>query len=666
MKLLSPAGNQESLRVAVYNGADEVYLGINQFNARNNVDCFELADLEDAVVFSHAHGVKVLLAINVLFDDSEINKAINVIVSAYNLGVDAFIVQDVGLAKIISDNYPEIELHASTQMAVHNLEGVLELEKLNFKRVVLARETPLSEVKRIKENSKIEIEYFVHGALCVSFSGNCYLSSKLFSASGNKGKCKQLCRLPYTLYKSTQKLKRGYLLSAKDFCLIDRLKDLEEAGVDVLKIEGRARRPYYVGAVTREYRKALDNEKYELNNLKLAFNRDYTEGYFNGNGNIISTFNNHVGLPVGKVVKVVNGKKFNQVSFSSNQKISQKSAIKIFNNGEEANTVSLYDLRKDGNTYTFTTTQDVKLNGTVNLIVDSDAENSLVNYQRKAPIDIEISLVPNENIFAKVSYGDKFQNVYGEILQPSVNRPIINEELTKNFAKNELFSAKLSISNSLNTFMTKQSLNAFRREVFLTAKNLIKSAFLKKVDPIFVKPKKATKVFTDFEYVYNEHAPLNSKRIVYSPETYELSCLKKILKRAKELDKTVYLDTPNFALKKDVEFLDDLIKKTGVAVVVNNLYALSFNTEKVIGPALNVYNSFTANFYGLPFMTAESDLGKKAEVPYMTLRHCPLKNHLNASCEKCPYSNDFYYKTDDGKTFKLSRKKLIDCTFYLN
>ena len=172
MKLLSPAGNLECLKVAVYNGADEVYLGLNDFNARNNIDGFNFDTLKEGVLFAHAYGVKVLLAINILFTDQEMQSAVDTVVKAYNLGVDAFIVQDLGLASILHKNYPFIELHASTQMGIHNLEGVKFIQQFGFTRVVLARETPLSEIKRIRSNSSIEIEYFCHGALCVSFSGN--------------------------------------------------------------------------------------------------------------------------------------------------------------------------------------------------------------------------------------------------------------------------------------------------------------------------------------------------------------------------------------------------------------------------------------------------------------------------------------------------------------
>ena len=303
MKILAPAGNFESLRQAVYNGADEVYLGINDFNARNNIDGFTLENLELAVDFCHLYNVKVCLAINILFSDDELFSALNTALKAYSFGVDYFIVQDLGLASLLKKFAPKIILHASTQMGIHNLEGVLSILPYGFSRVVLARETPLEEINRIRKNTNVEIEYFAHGALCVSFSGNCYLSSYLNNASGNRGKCKQLCRLPFTLEKNGKVLKQGYLLSAKDFDLSENLKTLEDAGVDVIKIEGRARRPFYVAITTRQYKNALIKNKTDKELLALAFNRGFTNAYFDGNGKIISSFQNHIGLNVGKIIK---------------------------------------------------------------------------------------------------------------------------------------------------------------------------------------------------------------------------------------------------------------------------------------------------------------------------------------------------------------------------
>ena len=322
MELLAPAGNMESLKAAVYNGANAVYLGIRQFNARNNIDGFTLETLSEAVDFAHLYDVRVYLALNILFTDDELQSALDVVAEANNIGVDAFIVQDLGLAHLIKIYYPSVELHASTQMAIHNLEGVKILERLGFSRVVLARETSPEEIKRIRENSNVEIEFFVQGALCVSFSGNCYMCSHLVDKSGNRGVCQQFCRLPYT-FENGKVSKSGFLLSAKDICMLDRLNQLSDLGVASLKIEGRARRTYYVAQACKMYRKALDgdvNSKEDLDSLKVAFNRGYTPAYFDGNGNIISKIQGNNGLKIGVVTNVKNGSKFNEIFIQSNYK----------------------------------------------------------------------------------------------------------------------------------------------------------------------------------------------------------------------------------------------------------------------------------------------------------------------------------------------------------
>ena len=336
-------------------------------------------------------------------------------VDAFNLGVDAFIIQDLGLASLISKHYPEICIHASTQMGLHNLEGVQFAKKLGFSRVVLSRETPLEEIKRIKQNCDIEIEYFAQGALCVSFSGNCYLSSYLCGASGNRGKCKQLCRLPYKFFEGNKKLAEGYLLSAKDFCMISRLQELKDAGVDAIKIEGRARRPYYVAVATREYKNALDGKPADINELKLAYNRDFTRGYFDGNGNIISNYKNHIGVQIGKITKVVRGKNFNEIFISSRQKIAPKSTIKTFDGFVEKNTLTLFDIKEVGkNLYRATTTQNVESGLQVNLIIDA-SKNDVENFTRKIEINLKVQAVAGKNLRAEFVLDNKTFIVEGEM-----------------------------------------------------------------------------------------------------------------------------------------------------------------------------------------------------------------------------------------------------------
>ena len=664
MKILSPAGNFESLKMAVYNGADEVYLGISDFNARNNIEGFTIDTLKDAVNFAHIYNVKVHLAINILFDNDELARAIEIVGRAINIGVDAFIVQDLGLISLINKLYPMADVHLSTQMAIHNLEGILALKKYKFSRVVLARETPLAEIKRIKKYADVEIEYFAQGALCVSFSGNCYLSSYTQSASGNRGKCKQLCRLPYTFYKGENKLKKGYLLSAKDFCLIDRLSELKSAGVDAIKIEGRARRPFYVAMATREYRRALDGKKWDIENLKLAFNRNYTEGYFNGNGEIISNVQSHIGLEVGRVFYFKSGRKFNEVFFTSNREIYPKSTLKFLINDSET-TISAFDVKSLGdNKFVLTTTSTVKKGASVHLIVDSDSENRALSFVKKVGVDIEIFAKIGEQIRAEFELLGQKYLVYGDILDEAKSKPLSLEELKSNFAKSEYFVGNIKANCLENVFIIKQNLNAFRRKVF------------DKIFEILTKPKynvelqklpKIPKInaFSDFVIVEKISDDFSAKNVIYSPSEYIESDILAFKNKCVKEGKKPYLDTPNFALESDIKMLKNIVKNCEIAVVANNYYALDFDTEIVIGAGLNVYNNFTASELGKEFFTAESDLADRVDFAYMTLRHCPIKNLIGGSCDKCIYADDFSYKLESGKVMRLKRKKLSTCTFYL-
>lgn len=664
MKLLSPAGDFESLKMAVYYGADEVYLGVKDFNARN-IEGFNLESLKQATDFAHIYGVKVHLTVNILFSDDELQSALNLIVDAYNLGVDAFIIQDIGLASLVNNFFPEIEMHASTQMGIHNLEGAKVAKEIGFKRVVLARETPLSEIKRIKDNLDIEIEYFAHGALCVCFSGNCYLSSKLLGASGNRGKCKQLCRLPFTLMKDNKKLKTGFLLSAKDFNMLGRLKELEDAGVCSIKIEGRARRPFYVAAATSAYRSALDGKSYDEKSLLLAFNRDFTEGYFSGNSNIISKFNNHVGIMVGKIKNVKYGKNFNEFTFSSTEKISKKSVIKLFKDGTEFSTISLFDLQEISPLlYRATTTQKIKTGLEVRLISDYEKETQTVSKIRK--LDVPLSIKANEGmpIKAKVNYKNINFELEGETCLKAQNQPLSKNEIENCFSKNEFFVPQI-IFETNNAFLTKKQLNDFRRNVYEKLIEKLTEINHKKIQKIELKINKNIKKFNNFQIIDNISNNFNEKNIIFSPEVYSINEINKFKEKCDKENKNAFLLLPNFATEKDIILLEEIISKTKVGAIATNLYALLLKTNLVAGGELNIYNSVSANLLNIPVLSAENNLSTKVEVPFMTLKHCPMKEHFGAKCSACPYADGFKYVMQNGKTFSLKRKKLSSCTFYL-
>lgn len=662
MKILSPAGNMECLKSAIMSGADEVYVGINNYNARN-IDGFTIDTIKEAIDFSHLHNVKILLAINILFTDDELQEALNTAVQAYNYGIDALIVQDLGFAKLLHENYPEIELHASTQMGIHNLEGVMAILSLGFKRVVLARETSLDEIKRIKDNTSIEIEYFGHGALCVSFSGNCYLSSYLSGASGNRGKCKQFCRLPYTLLHNNKPLKTGYLLSAKDFCMIDRLSDLNCAGVDVLKIEGRARRPFYVAQTTRQYKNALSKISPDKQMLNLAFNRGFTAGYFDGNGNIISNIQNHIGIKVGKVEGFEKGKRFNVITFSSNVPISAKSTLKFLDNQKEQITLSAFDLKQAGKgLYTLSTTAKVNVGWQVNLIADFQLENKVVQQKVLKSIDIHINAHPGEQICATVNINKQFITIFGDECQPAQKMPLSNLDFEKSFSKSEYFIGKLTLDIG-KVFLTKQQLNSFRRKVYSTIFEKLTQTYTRSIKPISLKKQLLPMPLQNWSIIENIDQDFDTENIIYSPNEYKINDVQMFIDKCKYLNKNAILETPNFATKKDIELLKTIINNTNICILANNYYATTLTTNFIVGAGLNIYNSYSLGYFKKPYLCAE---GKNSiKFAYMTLRHCPLKCNLNASCINCPYDDNYTYKMDSGKILRLRRKKLSSCTFYL-
>ena len=283
LELLSPAGSMEALRAAVQNGADAVYLGCGDFNARRNAKNFTPEELQQAVSYCHVRGVQVHLTLNILVSDREMRQAADTIRMAANLGVDAFIVQDLGLVQLCRQIAPSVPIHASTQMSIHSLEGVLQAAEMGCSRVVLARELPREEIAFICKNAPVEIEVFAHGALCMCYSGQCYLSAVIGGRSGNRGQCAQPCRMAYGYgrYEETR-----YPLSLKDNCLIEYVDELRRMGVASVKLEGRMKRPEYVAVITKIYRAVLDGRAVtqdDLQNLEAAFSRQgFTQGYYLG------------------------------------------------------------------------------------------------------------------------------------------------------------------------------------------------------------------------------------------------------------------------------------------------------------------------------------------------------------------------------------------------
>ncbi len=321
IELLAPAGGFEALKAAVENGADAVYLGGKMFNARASASNFEAEELQKALTYAQDRQVKIYVTVNTLVADSEFSQLAEYLYELSSLGVDAVIVQDIGVARFIKEVIPEMRLHASTQMTINNSFGLKQLEQMGFSRVVLARETTSSEIEKIVRETNLEVEVFGHGALCICYSGQCLMSSYIGARSGNRGRCAQPCRMPYQLtdFKGEDLLagrKMGeHLLSPRDLNLSENLAELQKVGISSLKIEGRMKRPEYVATVIRIYRQALDalnnrqpelsaSDKFELTQI---FNRDFTTGFFQGNqGAGMMSFSrpNNRGTMLGRILEM--------------------------------------------------------------------------------------------------------------------------------------------------------------------------------------------------------------------------------------------------------------------------------------------------------------------------------------------------------------------------
>ena len=372
VELLSPVGDFDCLKAAVQNGANAVYFGGQLFNARYSAKNFDKDGIREAVNYAKSRNVKINFTLNILLKNNEFDDAIDVVKYIYELGVDAVIVDDLGFAKYIIDNFPGMEVHGSTQMTIHNLDGAIALKNLGYSRVVLARESTLSDIDYICRNANIDIEAFVHGALCISYSGQCLFSSAIGGRSGNRGRCAQPCRMYYNMLETSDNVSyknigKGFLISPRDLCGLDFIPDLIKAGVKSFKLEGRMKTPEYVATVTRIYRKYIDlalsdNEyvvdKNDLHDLMLAFNRGgFSKGCLGGDDNHDYVFEekpSNQGLYIGNISKI--DKKKGLISLKTNEPLDigdtflvqqedhKYTISEILNNGSHVKSAAIGDL----------------------------------------------------------------------------------------------------------------------------------------------------------------------------------------------------------------------------------------------------------------------------------------------------------------------------------
>ena len=552
-ELLAPVGSIDALYAAIEAGCDAVYLSGKKYGARVFASNFSDIELIDAIKYSHLYGVKVYVTVNTIIYEEEVNDFIDYVDFLHSNNVDAIIMQDIGMVDLVRKLYPNLEIHISTQMHVHNLEGVKFFEKLGLKRVVLARETSIETIKNIKKNSNVDIEVFVHGALCVSYSGQCLMSSLIGGRSGNRGACAQSCRLPYDLISDGRQVNRDkYLISTKDLMTLNHIGELIESGIDSFKIEGRMKRPEYVYLIVSLYRKAIDSyfefgyvdiSDDDILSMKKIFNRGFTDGYlFNERFIVNQKRPNHMGVEIGKVVDYKNGYAYIKLDGDLNvhdgirivgSKDVGLSIDKMFVNRKDvdhANSGSVVSFRCDF----------VKKNSTVLKTTDylqiNDINEKIKSKSRKVLVTGSIKLNEGNQIYFELSDGVNTVSVRDYIVERAINRSIKREDVIKQIDRlgGTVFKLeKLDIVMDDNIFVPVSNLNDIRRRCvdLLVSKRLYDTNYAKGSYDIVVPNFKQSNErsclidsslynkYSNYDYVYiddyNEFKSLNFSNVYY-------------------------------------------------------------------------------------------------------------------------------------------------------
>ena len=479
VEILAPAGSMESLFAAINKGADAVYLGGNKFSARAYASNFDNENIQKAIDYAHCYGVKVYVALNTILKENEIKEAIKYAGYLYEIGVDALIIQDLGLFRNLKALYPKLELHASTQMTIHNGEAAKYFNEQGFSRVVLSREMKLEEIDYISNELGIETEVFVHGAICISYSGQCLMSSVIGGRSGNRGRCAQPCRMEYTLESDGKGSKKAYLLSPKDMCTIDDIKDIVESGTKSLKIEGRMKRPEYVAGVVDNYRKAVDkvqlNRKYNAEKgkieLKQLFNRSgFTNAFLKKDtGRDMMSYNSpkNTGVPLGKVkadgtialmnkIMLGDGIRYGDKGFTVSKILKGKTEVKEGNIGES---VTIFPIEyKKGN----------DLFKSLDKELFENLKTSIEPYEKKIGVSAKIKFKANEPMKITINLNKNQYEFYGNMVEVAQNKPLqkerIEEAIRKNTVDNPFIITNVEFEEFSDGFIRISDINSLRRD----------------------------------------------------------------------------------------------------------------------------------------------------------------------------------------------------------
>lgn len=497
IELLAPAGSMEALEAAVESGADAVYIGGTKFNARAFANNLDEDLLVKAVEYAHIRGVKVYVTVNIIILQRELQEVMEYIRYLYSIHVDAVIVQDIGLAVLIRKLLPDFEVHCSTQMAIHNTDGAMLLNELGIKRVVLARELSLQEINRIVEDTDIDAEIFIHGALCVCYSGQCYMSSFIGGRSGNRGKCAQPCRKKYRFYdtklqKEIQPQHGDYLISTRDLNTYENLYDIAASKAVSFKVEGRMKRPEYVAIIMHHYRQALDciqrgetgciSEQAEYE-LRMAFNREFTKGYlFNKrNQEIVNTERpDNRGIYIGRVLS----QKGNMAELLlENNFLRDGDSIEVINKKGKNAGCTISGIKKEHNTVKFAAAGDkirifitdrVAPGSIVNKTVDSELfqkardEYAFPNKKKIGLFGVFTGKINETPILSiKDDAGNFVQVVGDETIQAAQKLTVTDEKIAEQLNKTKdtpFYFEQLDIQIENNSFLSVKAINNLRRE----------------------------------------------------------------------------------------------------------------------------------------------------------------------------------------------------------
>lgn len=578
-EILAPAGNMLCLKAAILAGADAVYLGGRMFGARAFSNNFSDEEIIEAVNYAHIHGVKIYVTTNIIIYENEISNFMSYIDFLYNHNVDAIIMQDIGMMDLVRKTYPDFEIHASTQMHIHNIEGTKFVYNMGLKRAVLARETSIDDIKKIKKNVDIELEIFVHGALCISYSGQCLMSSLIGGRSGNRGTCAGSCRQKYDVLNEDkiQVNKEKYNLSTKDLNSLDNIGELIETGVDSLKIEGRMKSPEYVYLVVSLYRKAVDSyintktvniTQEEIKDLKKTFNRMFTKGFlFNEeNNNFINPLRpNHQGIEIGEVIDVNKG----QIEIKLKEQLNLNDGIRFTNNDEDSglivtslvvsgkNVKSALSGEKVIIRFNGNVKRDSKVLKTTDYELNKRISNIILKNERKIKISAKLTVNCNNVMELQVNDGKNIVKEYGIVpIEKANNSPTTKEKVLEQLSKtgNTAYEIKnFEIIMTDEVFIPIKEINELRRRVlekldekrlkierkykrceykrevpdFL--RNFNNSIYIKTIEQYnFIKDKNFNQIYADkqiYNLLRNEKMILKLPRVIEKYEDYDCQLL---------------------------------------------------------------------------------------------------------------------------------------------